>query len=67
MTFLYVLCGATCFVSIVNLFAVIFLSNSLYRILSASGGPPPSPTIERRERGLVDPEATVTYDPRFRP
>lgn len=66
MTFLYVLCGATCFVSVVNLVAVLFLSNSLYRIFAASRLPPPSPTVERRERGLVDPSATVTYDPRFR-
>ena len=65
MTFLYVLCGASCFFSVVNLVAVVFLSNSLFRILVADR--PPAPTRERRDTGLVDPSATVTYDPRFRP
>lgn len=65
MTIVYVLCGATCLVSVLNLVALVFLSNSLYRIL-APDNPPPPPTREKRDTGLVDPAATVTYDPRFR-
>ncbi len=64
MTFLYILCGATCFISAVNLVAVVFLSNSLFRLLVAERPPRISP--KGSDAGLVDPSPTVTYDPRFR-
>jgi hypothetical protein len=64
LTFLYILCGATCFLSLVNLVAVIFLSNSLFRLLVA--GRPVHASSKGSDAGLVDPSPTVTYDPRFR-
>jgi hypothetical protein len=64
LTILYILCGSTCFLSLVNLVAVIFLSNSLFRLLVSGRSTPPS---RDEGSGLVEPSPTVTYDPRFRP
>lgn len=64
MTTVYVLCGVNCFLSVLCLAAVLFLSNSIFRILlRESQLPPPGPS---RDSGLVDPKPVATYDPRFR-
>lgn len=67
MTIVYVALGVTCFLSAANLVAVIFLSNSLFRILVRGEGPVlPRAEPERPQAGLVDPGRNATYDPRFR-
>lgn len=63
MMILYVLCGLTLAVSIANLAAVVFLSNSIFRMLVRRDIlPPPA----RPQSGLVDLKDSPTYDPRFR-
>lgn len=64
MTILYVMTGVSLAVSLVNLAAVLFLSNSLFRLLVREGMPPPP--MSRDSSGLVDPRPAPTYDPRFR-
>lgn len=66
MTFVYIAFGISCLFSLINLIAIIFLSNSLFRILIKN-----STTLEnidepKNTAGLVDPRPTATYDPRFR-
>lgn len=62
---IYVLLGLNCFFSFLSFIAVVFLSNSLFRVLV----PKETEVVESRrppEKGLVDPRAVPTYDPRFR-
>lgn len=70
MTILYVICGVSCFVSIFNLLALLFMSNSLFRILvSERDLPPPPASVSRNQKetgGLLEVRETPTYDPRFR-
>jgi hypothetical protein len=73
MTILYIICGASCFVSLANLVATLFLSNALFRVLvSERDYPPPEPPrLEpprpaTPDKGLVEVSETPTYDPRFR-
>lgn len=66
MTALYIITGVSLGIGILNLFAVLFLSNSLFRILLKEDRYmlPPAPSVDS---GLVDPTRTATYDPRFQP
>lgn len=64
MIMLHYLCVFSCLISFVNLIAILFLSNALFRILS---GPTrrPAPSAQE-ESGLVELRDVPTYDPRFR-
>lgn len=64
MLYLYILTGVSLFVGVVNLVAVLFLSNAFFRVM-VSGREPVAPP-PRGERGLVDLRESGTYDPRFR-
>ena len=70
MTILYVICGISCFVSVFNLLALLFMSNSLFRILvSERDLPPPAASVSsgpKESTGLLEVRETPTYDPRFR-
>jgi hypothetical protein len=60
----YILLGLNCFFSFLSLVAILFLSNSLFRVLV-----PDEPEVQeppKPEKGLVDPRSVPTYDPRFR-
>lgn len=64
MTILYSLVASSLVVGTLNLVAVLFLSNALFRILMVPKRPiPGEPKSE--EKGLVDIRQTMTYDPRF--
>lgn len=64
MSSLHYLCIVSCVVSFVNLIAILFLSNALFRIFSNAGSELPPPRQD--ESGLVDVRESPTYDPRFR-
>jgi len=71
MIFLYWFVGASCFISILNLVAVLFLSNAFFRLMvrerdDASREPVALPRVSPDERGLVDIGTVDNYDPRFR-
>lgn len=66
MIYLYFLVGASALVGVVNLFAIILLSNAIFRLMNPPSGLVPPPENPRDSAGLVDPVATPTYDPRFR-
>ena len=67
MLIVYVLLGLNCLFSSLNLVAILFLSNSLFRVLVPKESEPESARASTTsERGLVDPKAVPTYDPRFR-
>lgn len=63
----YILLGLNCFFSFLSLVAVLFLSNSLFRVLVPDDNEPSPKKTQQPEKGLVDPRAVPTYDPRFRP
>lgn len=64
MTILYLLVAASLAVGVLNFLAVVLLSNAMFRFVSLERqAPEPMPS---RESGLLDLEATATYDPRFR-
>jgi len=58
------LCVVSCVLSFVNLVAVLFLSNALFRIFS--GNSRTSSLPKQNESGLVEVREVPTYDPRFR-
>lgn len=64
MIYLYIMTGVSLFVGVVNLVAVLFLSNAFFRVM-ISGSEPVAPP-PKDERGLVDLKESGTYDPRFR-
>lgn len=66
MTILYVLCGLTLFSSLVNILAVIFLSNSIFRVIVRERAEYPPIAVEKRDSGLMEVRESPTYDPRFR-
>ncbi len=66
MTILYAICGLTLFISLVNLLAVIFLSNSMFRVIVRDRADYPPIPVGRGDSGLVELKDTPTYDPRFR-
>lgn len=53
--------------SAANLFSVIFLSNSVFRILLLREQEIPPESFSSEERNLVDPGNSLTYDERFSP
>lgn len=53
--------------SAANLFSVISLSNSVFRILLLRENSPTPQMPVREERNLVDPGNSLTYDERFSP
>lgn len=64
MTLLYILSGISLAASLTNLFATLFLSNSLFRILVQEGQSRPiAPSVDA---GLVEVKESPTYDTRFR-
>lgn len=68
---IYILFGFCCFFSFLNLVAVLFLSNAVFRfIVSFKSDEEEITTLKSRpntpEGGLVDLKAVPTYDPRFR-
>jgi hypothetical protein len=65
MTILYSIVVSSLVVGVLNLIAVLFLSNAMFRILLASRAPPEKKTSKSPEKGLVDVKQTMTYDPRF--
>lgn len=64
MLYLYILTGVSIFLGVLNLVALLFLSNAFFRVM-VSGREPVAPP-PRDERGLVDLRESGTYDPRFR-
>lgn len=66
MTILYAICGLTLFISLVNLLAVIFLSNSMFRVIVRDRADYPPIPVGNGDSGLVEVKDTPTYDPRFR-
>lgn len=63
MSVLYILVGSCLLLNALTLFAVIFLSNSLFRMFLSDRqtvAPPPS-----NDKGLLDLPRASTYDPRF--
>ncbi len=63
---IYVLLGLNCFFSFLSFIAVVFLSNSLFRMLVPKEMEFKEPKRQAPEKSLVDPRAVPTYDPRFR-
>jgi hypothetical protein len=67
---IYILIGLCCFFSFLNLIAVLFMSNALFRFVvsfKSNEEEQPSVSVARTpEGGLVDLKAVPTYDPRFR-
>lgn len=61
---IYSLVGISIFVGLVNLVAVLFLSNAFFRVMVYGREPVAPPRSD--DRGLVDPRESGTYDPRFR-
>lgn len=66
MNILYILVSASIAVGVFNLIAVLFLSNSLFRMFLSN---PPKGRLYKKtdsdDKGLVDMAQTLTYDPRF--
>jgi hypothetical protein len=71
---LYLLLSFCCFLSFLNLIFLIFLSNSLFKVLietrnletRAIKNQPRRKVEGQPESGLLDPSPTATYDIRFR-
>lgn len=53
-------------VSSLNLVAILFLSNSVFRLLVNKEAEAREPVAAKRDEGLVDVRQSMTYDPRFR-
>lgn len=67
MTILHYIVVSSLVVGIVNLMAVLFLSNALFRILLPTPDRQKRDSEEFSDNGLVDVAPTMTYDPRFAP
>lgn len=67
MTILHYIVASSLVVGIVNLVAVLFLSNALFRILLSPPDRQRQDAEESGDKGLVDVAPTMTYDPRFVP
>jgi hypothetical protein len=65
MTILYYIAISSLVVGFLNLIAVLFLSNAMFRILLPSKVVLEKNTPKAPEKGLVDLKQTMTYDPRF--
>ena len=65
MTIEIILISFCCVICVANLFATIFLSNFIFRVLSDDRKVPNTPPIAD-DKGLVDLKYSPTYDPRFR-
>ena len=65
MTIEIILISFCCVICFANLFATIFLSNFIFRVLSDDRKISKTPPIPD-DKGLVDLNYSPTYDPRFR-
>lgn len=67
-----ILISCCLFFSVLNIIFTVFLSNSIFRLLTSNGKNLIKKQIDKSKNntnedgGLVDLEPTVTYDPRFR-
>lgn len=63
---LYILISICLFFSILNFIFIIFLSNSIFRLLISNSKSIEEKPLNITTSGLVDLKPTVTYDPRFK-
>jgi hypothetical protein len=61
-----IIASLSLFVSLINLVAILFLSNSMFRLLINKEAETREPVAAKRDEGLVDVKQSMTYDPRFR-
>lgn len=66
MTAELILISLCLFFSVLNLFFTVFLSNSLFRLLTG-GVRDEGEAVGDSDSGLVDPKNSMTYDRRFLP
>jgi len=67
MTCLHYMVISLLVVGLLNLFAILFLSNAIFRILISRSVQTARRPSEVEGGGLIDIKQSMTYDPRFEP